>query len=262
MPHMQTAILLAIAIFTAAPPLTDKQAMQLQSAIDNSPLVDEAAWYPLLHNALEWQGDVKPGSKIPDYDAIQKTPSVYRGQRFILAGRYAGRPLSRTDLKVTNLARAGPWDGELEQWSMIVANDPEIVAIVYLVDPPDEPRVGSHIEIVARFYKIWETTNLANQVSRYPVFVGKSAKLSKTAYSTPTQTSRFFLALVIALGLGWLILRFGVMKQKQRGPVSSRHHVVPAHELRPQDHANDDDQHGLPQDPAQALLEIKRRQRK
>lgn len=251
---MSAVLLLGAALVGAVPDLTERQQSQLDTATDDSATLDEAAWYPLLQNALQWSGDARPGSTYPDYEALLADPAAQRGALFLIQGRFAGLPRDRPDRHVRHLARPGPWARRLEQWGVVVDGDPQRVVLAYLTDPPAPPRAGARVEIVARFYKIWRTLNLNNEPTRFAVFVGRTARV--VAPSTrPTSAFRPLIVLVVILGAVWIALRLrGAAARPARARAPAR-----ADATEEPNGADADDGPPLPVDPAAALAELKRR---
>src|SRR5690606_20986373 len=132
------AALAGLLVLTLAlPPLSEVQRAQLDTAADHSPLLDEAAWYPLIDNALAWQAGDVAGAAAPDYAALLATPQAARGALFLIEGQLARA-------RRTPIARPGPWGDALTEWAIVIdANEPDDpaddrVAIAHLVDPNGE----------------------------------------------------------------------------------------------------------------------------
>lgn len=251
---MMPFLMILIAGAAAVPELSQSQQQQLNTATDDSSMLDEAAWYPLFQNVLSWEGDVRPGSMHPDYKAIFADPARFRGQRFVLSGMFAGVPRDRRSLKIDRFARPGPWDGKLEQWGVLVQRNPDEVVVVCLLDPQPLPRPGTAIEVVARFYKVWKTLDLRNVPTRFLVFVGKSATITAQAGEKRLTALHIVMPLVVGLGLIWLILR----KSVAGGRTEHRRTVFrqPALDQR---ETSVKEPEPLPTDPAEALRELSRR---
>jgi len=248
-------MILLAAVSSAVPELNPSQQQQLDTATDDSGMLDEAAWYPLLQNVLLWEGDTRPGSMNPDYQAMLADPARFRGRRFFIKGKFAGMPRNRQSLRAGRLARPGPWDDRLEQWGIVVQQDPDQVVVVCLVAPPAMPRPGAPIEVVARFYKVWKTLDLRNEPTRFLVFVGKSAAVTPSAGGRGPTFLPIVLPLVVALGLVWLILRRSIAGPRVEGPRRApRQRPVDPPEMPAT--AEPD---SLPTDPAEALRELSRR---
>ncbi len=231
-------------------PLTDAQAAQLATAQDNSPILDEAALYPLLQNALTWPEHDEAGAMIPDYAAIRQRPADYRGELFLIEGQ-----LARAE-SVSGLARPGPWDGKLEQWVVKWGPTIDDVAVVYLLDPPASVRSGREVRLVARFYKLWQTRDTQNQPSKFLTFVGHTAKVTgRDTASGVTDLSMLVLIVVLLLG-AYLMLR------RRTATVAAP--TVPQPSKRQPDvaHGGEDAEDvgsPLPDDPAEALRQLQRR---
>ena len=240
----------------AVPPLTPEQREQLASATDGvGP--DEAALYPLLDNAMQWQPGDEAGAAIPDYAVLLGGPEAHRGKLFLIEGIFAGVPEDRKDLKVGRLSRPGPWEDSLEDWGIVLQRDPPLTLVVLLVAPPETPRRETPVRVAARFYKLWETQNRRDEPMRYPVFVGHSATVvGKPAMNQGPPWGVMVVILVLA-GFGFYQLRRTV-GQARRRPVGHRRDTESPAPREPSDD-EPSTQPPLPEDPVDALDELQRR---
>src|SRR5690606_33143733 len=156
-------------------PLTEDQRAQLATAEDHSPLLDEAAWYPLIEHALAWEPGDEAGAVVPDYAELLAQPQADRGTLFLIEGQLARA-------QRVGLARPGAWGDTLTEWTIVTdANDPDdraddTVAVVYLVDPAGAFAATadrSTVRVPARFYKVWSDRDLTGAATDYLTFVGR-----------------------------------------------------------------------------------------
>lgn len=226
-------------------PLDENRMAQVQTAVDHEAVIDAPALYPLLEDAVAWKAGDETGAAIPDYETVLADPAAYRGQLFLIEGRLKRRrPVDR-------LSRPGPWDGRLEQWVVQIGLLGE-TAVIYLVDPPAEAKVDMRVRMPARFYMVMRdkvAQSDANETADFPVFVGKTAKVSAAGGS---GGAGIFVALLIIMGLLYFIMRTK-MKAKAVGPRRLRKSTT--HDDR-EDEA--DDMSALPENPADALDALSR----
>ncbi len=243
-----------MAVLGPVPDLTEAQRIQLQSAVDRQAQFDGPAIFPLLRNALLWPVPVeRAGATIPDYAAIDTSPSDHRGQLFLIEG-----DLART-VPTGALAQAGPWDNMLEEWDIVVATSPVRTAVVFLAEPPPAPRRGSRVALVARFYMLMRRRDVKHgEPTDFPIFVGRTASFVGGGSAGPGSAAPpvVLLLVVLALAAGYWFVRRSV-RQQTAGEDSRR----PAHAYSPNlgAHDADDADQSLVADPADALEQLARR---
>ena len=199
-------------VFMAVPPLTESEQVQLVTARDFGPLVDEGALYPLLHNALQWPADHdEAGAVVPDYDSLKRQPAEHRGQLQLIEGK-----LLRS-LDPGSFARPGQWEGRWRQWAVQYGQVADQVAVVYLVDPPSA-REGGQMRLAARFFKVWRQKDQRGEATDFLVFVGRSATVA-TDQPSGVWSQTVVIAVVLgALGAIFIALRvrIGTMRTVRR----------------------------------------------
>lgn len=248
-------------ICLAVPPLTEPQRMQLETAQD-SEAFDTAALYPLLDNALTWTPGDEAGAMIPDPKAILESPEKFRGQLFLLEGDYAGRARTEGDT-LPRLARPGAWSKKLQEWVLVTDRKRDEVVVVYLVAPPAAPpRAGSPVRVVGRFYKVWHSTDLANNPQAYLTFVGHTATFTPaggigSGSSVPVLP---IVGAIVLLGVVFLFIRARKvsMQVKPLGTRIRREARKRAEEAGEVPFPDEADP-SLPKDPTEALAELERR---
>ncbi len=239
-------------VFAVVADLGDADRRQLATARDFSPLLDEAAFYPLLHDAMGWGRGEEGGAVVPDFAAIAGSPSRHRGRVYLLEGtlRRIQRP--------ARFSRSGAWETRWRQWIVQFGRRPSEVAVVYLVVPPDGAQLQARVRLPARFYKIWRDTDQLDGQTDYPVFVGHSAQV------VPAD-SRDWSGAVGVLALLAVVL--AVYLGLRRKAASLRPGATPPSTCSLPDRRGDEPlgEQGtgpsLPTDPADALSELERRRR-
>ncbi len=237
-------ILIAV---TAVPPLNDSQQAQLDTAIDDSPRLDESALYPLLENALAWDDNNEAGAAVPDYDALLDDPIAGRGGLFLIEGKFAGRA------RRYRLVRKGEWGDALTEWVLVVRDEPEQVAVVYFVDPQDElipPHTGSDVRVAARFYKVWADRDQDGNPTRYLTFIAASPSTT----SAPAKPVFLFLPMVggvLVLAVVYLYVR-RMSRPQTIDPTPDRQPAGSADDAM----LSDGPAQPMPQDPAEALRRL------
>lgn len=238
------------------PDLTESQRIQLDTAEDGH-RPDEPAWTGLLSSVATWApseaaAGYVPGATVPDFEKLTADPGQFRGDLFVLEGRYAGRQ------RLMLTQRSGPWGEALVEWGLVTPGGR--VVMVYLVDPAGEmvpPREGRTVRLAARFYKLWTDVDADGHAATYPVFVGRSAAVVEA--SSP----RGFGAAVVGAVVVLAVLLAGVMLMRRRwgGRGAARREEVRQRLRREAERfeENDDGQEGLPDDPAAALEYLERR---
>ena len=251
-------------VLAAVPPLSDAERRQLDSASDGSPRLDEGALYPLVRNALEWkQGESVRAHVNPDYARFHDEPAAHRGELYLLEGKFAGRAVR------FGLQRSGPWGDALTEWVLIVNEDPERVAVVFLVDPEGElkanpPRPGQSVRVPARFYKVWQAPDLKGRKTSFLTFVGRwPEKQGGGDAFTPSMgiPEMVGLTLLLAAALAFILWRSRGISLRAR-PLPRQSARAEARQRGEDAEATDTfetDDEPLPTDPADALGELSRR---
>lgn len=258
--HTLLAGLLALQLL-AVPPLSHEQQAQLETAKDNIASLDEGALYPLLLNAMDWPPGDEAGAMVPDYQAILENPADARGRLYLVEGAfYRAR-------SVRNLARPGPWDPMLQEWSISPDGKGEQFVVVYMVhgQPENElPRIRQQVRLAGRFYKVWLSKDYNQELKPYLVFVGQSARIIRPTggsaglgsnMPSPTWIAVFVLAVSFAVVSLWRFLNNRELARERR----SRLEPIP--EPEPQAVEEEDNEPPLPDDPVKAMEEMERRRK-
>ena len=247
---MYVALVALWAAVGAVTPLTPAQQTQLDTAGDFTGQFDEGALYPLLQNAWEWQNSDEAGAVIPDYAAIRQSPAEYRGQLFLIEGRFAGR-----SKKIEYLARPGPWDDKLREWVVVVDSSKDEVAVAYLTHPPVVPTAGARVRLAVRFYKALSDKDINGKPTDYLLFVGHSATVVDAGRGVggAGSGSRPLVLVLAILAAGWYLLRRALRAK----PLRADQRRVSQADIDAEQVMDEETELELPDDPAQALDVLK-----
>lgn len=260
-----SVITLALAAATSpasslAPPLDASTLRDLASARDGFDY-REQAFFALVNSVRAWtQSPADAGESIRltfDAQSLVDEPAAARGELF----RIAGELLQHTLLDP-------PYE-DVSEWFIRDSRTREPV-MVYIVHADATPSFADrqHVQVDARFYKRMRFTARDRQVRDYPAFVGRfpialaaSTQPSSLAASQPQMTTNRGLDLlgviagpVVLLLVVFAGLRLWIARKIRR--VQDRFATLP----RWNDPAAEvDDAAGLPDDPAAALAELRRR---
>lgn len=248
----QTIIILCVlawvptAVAMAIPPLTDEQSVRLETAYDGRDHQEEA-FVSLIENLRAWDGAVSdtPIRLEPDVDAMLADPEQFRGEVVRLIGRVA---------QVTPLA--APHDGVLECFIRDEMNRP---VLVYIVLPTDDEaafsvRERSRIEVFARFYKRVDLTSRDRRVRSYAAFVGAHPRtVSPVAANEEVAYLTIISIALLALLIVFVLLMAAARRRREN------HYLASARLFTESIPPELDDTSDLPDDPAEALSELRRR---
>jgi len=239
--------LLMIIVLAAIPPLAEDQRVRLETAYDGRDHREEA-FVALVENVETWTEGLAdaPVRLSPDFDAMLASPDEYRGELCRVIGVLQQR---------TRLAR--PHD---RAWEWFIRDDSGRAIMVYVVGLTAEDETafadGRRVAIVARFYKRVDATARDGRTHSYPALVGAFPRLAGSAASGGADLRGLFTLAIVLLALAVaVVVLLVVLARRQRA--GARTH-------RPSIHADDKDGEvdaggPLPDDPAEALAELKRR---
>lgn len=227
------------------PPLTEQQLIALETADDDDRDWRESAFEALVSNARQWRPplDEWREAQPPDLDELLARPELYRGAIYVLSGRLE----LQTRLPDPN-------DDVLEWFVRDEAGRP---MQVYVIDPAIalpglELREGGRVRILARFYKRMTEQDRTGTTRRYPAFIGAIPQPVVPVAGESLATLWFVAALLAVLLVIFAALFIYVRQSRRSRGRSSRlaasESVTVAHEQPP-----------LPDDPADALAELRRR---
>ncbi len=230
-------VILGIAL-AAIEPLTDDQRVRLATAFDGRDH-QEAAFVALVENVVLWTPGVgdSPIRMQPDLTAMLGDPESYRGSLCQIAGRVQQQtPLSALYEGVT-------------EW--FVRDESGRPILVYVVGHEGDPTIGDGQAVVlhARFYK--RVDDIARDgVSRsYPAFVGAWPRRPVAADAALGGVLVVVVPIAVLLVIFLLLMLYVRRNRTERRvgrPVVGERHEV-------------DESPALPDDPVDALNEMRRR---
>lgn len=263
-------VLPVITLLGVVPPLAPEQREAIARWEIDPETIDEPGLYVLLNNATAWPAAVREqarGERLVDLSLVRDEPAAWRGEVFVIEGALRGvmSPGELTSEGV--LAREG-WEG-VEAWT--VELDDGGKAIVLLVAPPDTPegrRVGAQrvmtepfptLRTVGRFFKTMELELGGGGTAGFPVFVGKSARL--TGRADPGRADREgglspWAAGALLLLIGGLVIAFIVVRRitsRGPGPLTRRLEEARARHQAEAEREAQAYRADLPEDPVEAL---------
>ena len=282
-----SVLVLMLTVVVGIAPLSEGQRRQLATTTDGA-TVDGAGLYALLADVAVWpvpeglsginaagvEGGLPPGVARPDWPALLGEPGAFRGDLFLVEGRYGGRQ------RRMELVRPGAWGEALTEWGVVAdvaggragggAGGDGVVAVVLFVDPggamrPPAGGEGARVRAVGRFYKIWEDHDATGAERRYPVFVARRAEVARAgsggaggAGGTGGAATVLFAAVLAGAVLLFMVRRMGrgrlAAARRKREPKDRVRRVFEDE----QDAAEEADElPPLPSDPAEALERLR-----
>ncbi|HVP73118.1 MAG TPA: hypothetical protein VMS30_05225 [Phycisphaerales bacterium] len=247
----------------ASPGLSNQQRRDLATAQDDGEF-REQAFYALVEHVRGWpappHSPADSGEAIrlaADLNALVGQPEQYRGELCRITGEL---------LQITAL---GPPYETVSEW-FVREDRSGTPVMVYVVQPgagrPERFAEHQHVQIDGRFYKRMRMQARDRQVRDYAAFVGAYPVALATPASRPTSTAPAImpsrgldLLAVLAGPMVLLVLVFAGLRlwiaRRNRG-VQDRHALQPRWMPTP---SEVDEAAGLPDDPAEALAELRRR---
>ncbi len=234
-----SAIIL-VTILARIAPLSEADRAMLRSVDDGSDVFVEPALPVLLEHAAQLTlADVDDAADQRGFDwaGVMEMPGAHRGEVF----RFAGR--------VEQVALIEQHGVAAQEW--FVRDDSGRPIAVYLpADHASTAAVGERVVVVARFLKVIEDTARDGVARRYPALVGRSFEVqpSGAAGAGPWMP----IALLVGIMLVVFVVLSRLARRRRRAALDSPRPI--RHELL----ENEGDP-SLPDDPAEALAELKRR---
>jgi hypothetical protein len=244
---MCTAALGLILALAAIPPLAPDERTALADAFDGRDH-REAAFDALVAHARTWTdtpGDT-PVRLDPDFASMNLDPAAYRGDLCRLQG-----------VLIEPVRLPPPWD---DTWEWFIRDASHQLAVAYIVGLTPESAAafaeGDEVVVYARFYKRMDRPDRTGAERRYPLFVGALPRPRKLSQSASTAIALHPAAVIIIatfILIPTLLIALAIARRsKRRTPALHR----TALDDEP---AEVDDPRPLPDDPADALAELKRR---
>ncbi len=235
-----TGLIMSI-LLAAVEPLTAGQRIRLLTAYDGRDHQEEA-FVALLENVEDWTPGLGDAALRlhPDLQALMAEPDAFRGDLCRITG---------TIQQQTPLGR--PYTGVAEWFLRDEGERPFLVFVSDLGLEKSSGEVfadGKRVRIVARFYKRLDALARDGTVHVYPAFVGRFPRTLMVADAA--WGGLWAVAGPVAVMLVVFAILLGYAR---RGGRSRPHRVPVAGELPIQD------QEQLPDDPAEALAELRRR---
>ena len=228
-------------------PLTPQQRERLNAVVDGPDRRDDG-FAALVDSAAQWTSD-DPGDQPirlqPDYRAMIDRPAAFRGD------------LCRIHGSIDQQRRLDPPDDRVWEWFVRERGPERRPILVYVINlnRPQMFRDGDLVEIEARFYKRIDASARDGNIHAYPAFVGAVPRLTGAVNaSRPDQPDNRMWMLagpILAMLIAFAVLlayarRRSVAGGRLRSPLPPTVGAV-------------DEPTGLPDDPAEALTELKRR---
>ncbi len=221
------------------------QVEQLQAARDDHD-IGEGAFAVLIDVTNDGLHDADEVVTIdPDFATMLKDPARYRAQQFKLSGVL----VRRSD--VTRPLGLKPGTRAIEEW--VVRSDKAIPFIVYVLqDGNRSTTVGQSIDLNGRFYKRLRLQTEGGDMKNYLSFVSSGPDRISRPEGITAEHGWGVVVLIAFLGGIFLFVTI-VTRHSRRSGDAIRARV--GHELA----SEMDDGRWLPEDPAEALDELKRR---
>ena len=234
------AILLGL-LFIAIPPLTEEQVTRLRAA-DPGRDHQEDAFVALLENARQWTappGDA-PARQHADSVEVVENPDSYRGDLFRIRG---GLEL------ITRLKR--PYD-KVYEWCVRSPDDRLVIVYVASIVQVGSFQRGDQVELLGRFYKVMTMIDQTGRRREYAAFVGAQPSHVRAKAASRDAALLWFVGLPVVVLLIVFLLLLGYVRRRHRGPSPQ-----PAGQWT--DDSIADKGAPLPEDPAEALAELRKR---
>jgi hypothetical protein len=236
-----SSLALALSLVLASiSPLGDDELAQWRAVDETVAMTDEPLLPIMLEHVAKWTNELgdAPIRLSFDRDAMLEEPGRYRGELF----RLTGVVQQHATLKA----------GEIGVRELFLRDERGEPLVIYLpIDAQSPPGEGRSAVVIARFVKIIEEPARDGRTYRYPAFVGR-------IFAAPPAAGAGFGALpLVALPVGVLLVIFTFLFLFTR-----RRRSVARAARGPSDPLELDDvdeSAALPDDPAEAMAELRRR---
>jgi hypothetical protein len=241
---MNAFVVALYGLLLSVTPLTDGQSVRLETAMDGRDHQEEA-FVALLDNVRSWDIDAIPGDSPvivqPDFETMLVNPDQWRGALCRIEGVIQQR---------NQLDR--PFEG-VHEWFVRTEDGRPILLFITALDEATADRVrdGRGVVVYARFYKRIDAVARDGEEHRYPAFVGRGPALTGGV----VDTGGLGMLVAVVLPIAGLLVVFLLVWMWSRRR-STRRLAVAAHR---EAGIEVDDGGPLPDDPCEALGELKRR---
>lgn len=219
------------------PAMTEEETQRLVTARDGHDHQEEA-FIALIEHVRSWPGieaDIRAPHVSTSRTFIQN-PEAHRGELTTLTGRLEQRASLQSVY------------GDTEEWFLRLSSGEPAIVFVTGATQFSEIKEGQHIGIAGRFYKRIDAIDRRGNLQQYAAFVG-------TAPRKATSTTELVQLWVVAIPVVALLIAFGLLVlfiRRHRGASRPRVRAFRNVEIVT-------DEVNLPDDPADALAELKRR---
>lgn len=230
----------------AIPPLSDEQHARLETARDGFDHREEA-FFALVENLAAWDGalDDTPVCAEPDIDAFLDDPAAHRGAVCRLTGRLE-----------QHHGFAPPYDVAVEWFIRNTSGRPLLVYVAGLDSDVVAAREGDQVELWGRFYKSVRFIARDGVERTYAAFVTAHPRLLGRGAAQAGGERFWMMAGPVAVLL--IVFAAILIYMRRQHRIDSRTAATMRHDLH--DLAARLDEAGpLPDDPAEALAELRRR---
>jgi hypothetical protein len=248
---MFVGLLIAMLLPGAVAPLTSEQRVALETAFDGRDHREEA-FVALVENAAAWTagwGD-EPVRLAIDVESLLADPDSVRGHLFEIHGVIQQR---------SRLPR--PHQGVWEWFVRLEDGRPVILFVAGLGDG-GEYRDGQRVSAPARFYKRINAAARDGSQREYAAFVGampRLASLGNIAAPSPGTPLAVIAAAVVVLLGAFLLVMMHVRRSVGRAGAGRRRQPLESFAAEADHQPGVDEWPPLPDDPAAAMQELKRR---
>jgi hypothetical protein len=234
---MTPAGLILSVLLAAVPPLTGDEAARLRAAADGSDHRGPA-FAALVENVARWTPRLADEDvpAAPDLDALLADPALHRGRLFRVAG-----------VVQQQVPLAYPYE-HVDEWFLRDGAGRPMIVYVCGLDPGHEFRDGRAAVLTARFYKRVDAQARDGRLHRYPAFVGAFPRPDPAAREGWGRLWLVTAPVAVMLVVFLLLLLYA---RRGGGPMRARG-ATAGPWIDPGDE-------GLPDDPADALAELRRR---
>jgi hypothetical protein len=253
---MPECLVLCWLVFTMSgvAPLSLQQRERLSSVVDGPDQRDDG-FAALVEHVAQWSRDGSGDEPIrlqPDIQAMIDRPASFRGD------------LCRIRGTIDQQRRLDPPNDRVWEWFVRGRGPERRPLLVYVVNlnQPQLFRDGDEIQIDARFYKRVDLAARDGRMRAYPAFVGALPTLAMPEGVAASAADRSMQRMMMIAGpIIAMLIAFAVLMvyARRRRPMAqpTLHHreTLPGAGGSP----GVDESSGLPDDPAEALAELKRR---